>query len=186
MQFLSLTWADLEKEAYTLSQKIKAGGNSVDLIVAVARGGLTLAQLLTDFLALPITSFTVSSYRDLQQQKNPQITFKIGNKLHNRKILLVDDISDTGKTFVHGISYLRELGAQEIVTASLLVKPQTSYLPDYFVETTDKWVIFPYEIRETTESLVARFFQEGLDNKAIRAKFRELKLSEYFLPELLP
>jgi len=186
MNFLSLTWKDLEKDTYALSEKIKAGGNSVDLIVAVARGGLTIAQLLTDFLALPITSFTVSSYRDLQQQKNPEITFKIGNKLHDKKILLVDDISDTGKTFTRGMTYLKELGAEQIVTASLLIKPWTGYLPNYYVQNTDKWVIFPYEIRETSEILVAKFRQEGLDNKAIRARFQELKLSEYFLPELLP
>lgn len=168
-----------------LSKKIKAGGNSVDLIVAVARGGLTIAQLLTDFLALPITSFTVSSYRDLQQQKNPEITFKIGNKLHDKKILLVDDISDTGKTFVRGIAYLKELGAKEILTASLLIKPKTNYLPDYYVRNTDRWVIFPYEIRETTEILLAKFRQEGLSEEAIRLKFQVLKLPDYFLPEFL-
>jgi len=181
MDFLSLTWKDLEKETYALSKKIKTGGRSVDLIVAVARGGLTIAQLLTDFMALPITSFTISSYRDLQQQKNPEITFKIGNKLHDKKILLVDDISDTGKTFTRGITYLQELGAQEIVTASLLVKPWTSYLPDYYVLKTDKWVIFPYEIRETTESLLTKFRQEGLTDEEIRTKFKELNLAQYFL-----
>ena len=37
--------------------------------------------------------------------------------LKNKKILLVDDISDTGKTFIRGIQYIKSLGAENIKTA---------------------------------------------------------------------
>ncbi len=180
MDFLSLRWQDLEEKTYLLSQKIQKSGQKLDLIVAVARGGLTIAQLLTDFLQLPITSFTVTSYRDLQQQSIPKITFKIGNQLHNQKILLVDDISDTGKTFERGLAYLKELGAAKIITASLLIKPWTTFIPDYYVDKADQWVIFPYEIRETTQALFSKFRQEGKSDAEIKQLLRKLNISTWF------
>ena len=182
MKFLKIDWVDLEKRTYLLSEKIKKDKVEIDLIVAVARGGLTISQLLTDFLSLPITSFTVVSYRDLQQESIPKITFKIGNQLHKQKILLVDDISDTGKTFERGISYLKELGAESVVTASLLIKPWTTFVPDYYVDKTDSWAIFPYEIRETTESLFKKYQQEGKTNAEIESILKELNLPFYFVP----
>lgn len=180
MEFLSLSWRDLEENTYLLSQKIKKHKEKPDLIVAVARGGLTIAQLLTDFLKLPITSFTVVSYRDLQQESIPKITFKIGNQLHGQKILLVDDISDTGKTFERGISYLKELGAPKIITASLLIKPWTTFIPDFYVQKTDKWVIFPYEIRETTEALFKKYRSEGKTDEEITAILNKLNIPLWF------
>ena len=180
MEFLSLSWRDLEEETFLLSQKIKKSDAKPDLIVAVARGGLTIAQLLTDFLQLPITSFTVVSYRDLQRESVPKITFKIGNQLHGQKILLVDDISDTGKTFERGIGYLKELGAEKIITTSLLIKPWTTFIPDFYVEKTDKWVIFPYEIRETTTSLFKKFRSEGKTDSEIKVILNKLNIPLLF------
>ena len=182
MDFLSLSWQDLEEKTYLLSQKIDKSQSHPDLIVAVARGGLTIAQLLTDFLALPITSFTVVSYKELKQESVPKITFKIGTPLNHKRILLVDDISDTGKTFIRGIEYLKELGAESVLTASLLIKPWTKFVPDFYVESTDKWAIFPYELRETTEVLVSKLRAEGKSDSEIRKFLTLLKLPTYFLP----
>ena len=61
--------------------------------------------------------------------------------------LLVDDISDSGKSF----NYVKNayLKKEEIIcdTASLVVKPKTTFVPDYFAMNvhTDTWVKFPWE-----------------------------------------
>lgn len=182
MEFLSLSWKDLEEQVFLLSKEIKKSKEKLDLIVAVARGGLTIAQLLTDFLQLPITSFTVVSYRDLQQESIPKITFKIGSQLNDQRILLVDDISDTGKTFERGIEYLKELGAKKIKTASVLIKPWTTFVPDFYVQKTDRWAIFPYEIKETTEALLKKFRQEGKSKLESAKILKKLGLPFYFVP----
>ena len=153
MKYLCSNWQELHNLTHTLSEKIEKSKNKYDLIVAVARGGLTISHMLSDFLHLPITTFTVSSYKDFKQTKMSKITLKIGNKLHNKKILLIDDVSDTGKTFIRGIKYLKELGAEEIITASVFIKPWTKFTPDYYVESTDKWIIFPYDLKETITDL---------------------------------
>lgn len=153
MNYLTVSWQTYHKLIYQLSEKIAKKKDRFDLIVAIARGGLTVAHILSDFNRLPITSFTISSYSDLKQSTNPKITLHLGNKLHNKKILLVDDVSDTGKTFIRGLKYLKTLGGNYIKTASIFVKPKTKFIPDYFVKKTDKWIIFPHDMKETIDSL---------------------------------
>ncbi len=184
MQFFSLDWYEFHRYVSRLAEMIEKE-NDYDLIVAVARGGLTISHILSDFLKLPITTFTISSYRDLQQQETVEVTFKIGNRLHDKKILLVDDISDTGKTFERGIKYLKDIGARTIRTASLFTKPWTKFTPDYYVEEIDKWIIFPYEGRETVEGLVKKFSQEGKTAAEIRQALKKLKLTDYYIGKFI-
>ena len=153
MRYLCPNWQQLHNETHKLSEKIEKSKIKFDLIVAIARGGLTTAHMMSDFLKLPITTFTVSSYKGLKQDKMSKITLRLGNKLHNKRILLVDDVSDTGKTFVRGIKYLNELGAEKIFTASVYIKTWTTHFPNFYILSTNKWIIFPYDMKETIDAL---------------------------------
>jgi len=169
MEYHLVNWEQLHDSAFKLAQKITKDKIKFDLIVSIARGGYCISHILSDLLSLPITSFTISSYRDLKQSSLPDITFKIGNKLHNKNILLVDDISDTGKTFLRGIKYLKSLGAENIKTASLFIKPWTEYTPNYYLHSVKQWIILPYEMRETIESLSKIFKKQRLtDDQLIK------------------
>jgi hypoxanthine phosphoribosyltransferase len=154
-QFLNVTWVQFRSQVWELSQQIAQQKLKLDLIVTIARGGLTLSQLLSDSLHLQIAAFTVESYKDLKQQSLPHITHGLNSSLSGHTILLVDDICDSGKTFVRGIKYLEELGAKgdAITTAALYYKPHAEYKPDFYIGETSAWVIYPYEVRETIEQL---------------------------------
>lgn len=173
MKFLYVSWSNFHQNIYKLAEQIKKTENDFDLIVAMARGGLSVAQILSDLLDLPIASFTIKSYKDLKQEKTPIVTFKLGNKLHGKKILLVDDVSDSGKTFIRGVEYLKELGAQNIKTASVIIKPVTKYVPDYYQKSASGWVIFPYEMKET----IAILTKKGLSKKQLLS----IGLPKYFV-----
>lgn len=181
-KFLKVTWSDFINLSFDLGQKIQRAANP-DLIVAIARGGLTLSQLLSDQLSLPIASFTVQSYRDLKQVKKPDISFGVGGEIRGKKILLVDDVCDTGKTFVRGVAYLQELGAkkEDITTASLHHKPHAEYTPDFYVSKTDKWVIYPYEVRETITTLSSLWQKEGATNEEMKKRFLTFKIPDYLI-----
>ena len=181
MKYLCLSWDKLHDDIYDLAQKIKKGPNKFNLIVTIARSGLSISHILSDFLKLPITSFTISSYKDLKQAKIPKITLKLGNKLHNKKILLVDDVSDTGKTFIRGIKYLKDLGAEEIVTASLYIKPWTKFLPDYHGKSTDRWIIWPFDMQETIEILKKKYLDQGLSKEKIKKELAKIGLPQRFI-----
>jgi uncharacterized protein len=181
MNYLTLSWDDLHNLIFDLSQKIQKEEHQFDLIVAIARGGLSISHILSDFLKLPITSFTISSYLDLQQKKAPEISFHIGNKLHNKRILLVDDVSDSGKTFIRGIEYLKELGAEDVKTAAIFTKPWTEFIPDFYDKETDAWVIFPFEMRETVTSLSKKFKSEGKTIEEIKLELQKIKIPSQYI-----
>ena len=185
MQFLSISWKDFHKDTYLLAKQIEKAGKKFDLIVAIARGGMTVSQILSDFLSLPIATFTISSYKDLRQKDLPEISFHVGGNVRGKHILLVDDVSDTGKTFERGIKYLHKLGVSSIGTAALLVKPQSKHVPDYFVKKTSAWIVFPYEIKETILSVSAMMKKEKRTAGEIRNKLRKIKIPGGFIEELL-
>lgn len=180
MRFFAPSWKELHKHVYRLSLKIQHDTYKPDLIVAIARGGLTISHILSDFLELPITTFTISTYKDLRQRKSPEIELRLGNKLNNRRILLVDDVSDSGKTFIRGIEYLKALGAEEIKTASVFMKPWAKFKPDYCEKIVKEWIVFPFEARETVKSITKLLKKEGKSDSEIRQLLKKLKISSLF------
>lgn len=185
MEFHSVSWEQLQRDSFELARQINKANQHIDLIVAIARGGMSVAQLLSDFLGLPVATFTVSSYKDLQQQKLSEISFHVGGDVKNKHILLVDDISDTGKTFERGIKYLHELGVSSIQTAAPFIKPGTAHLPDFYRTKTAAWVVFPYEIRETVDSVAAVMRRENQPNEAIISKLKDLNIADHYIKSFL-
>jgi len=181
MKYLCLSWTKLHSDIYDLSQEIKKSHVKFNLIVTIARSGLSISHILSDFLKLPITSFTISSYKDLKQDRIPKITLKLGNKLHKKRILLVDDVSDTGKTFIRGIKYLKDLGAEEIVTASLYIKPWTKFLPDFHAKSTDRWIIWPFDMKETIDILKKKYLTQGFSKEKIKKELVKIGLPKKFI-----
>ena len=181
MEYLSISWEELQEATFNLSQKITKSNKKIDLIVGIARGGVTISHLVSDFLSLPLASFTISSYQDFAQVRAPLITHKLGTKLTDIRIPLIDDISDTGNTFIHGIDHIKEMEAKEVYTASLFTKPWTKFTPDFHVKEVDEWVIFPFDVRESIEGLKKAWAEQGLTVEQINAKLMTLKLQEKYI-----
>ena len=182
MEFLTLSWRSLHTSTYKLAEKIIKSGEQFDLIVGIARGGLTISHMLSDFLnGLPIATFTVASYHDLKQLDTAEISFKIGNRLHDKRVLLVDNVSDTGKTFIRGITYLKELDCPMIKTASPYIKAWTKFVPDYYVISTKKWIIYPFDIKENIDILVRKYKEKKITETQIRKKLMQLKLPKEYI-----
>jgi len=184
MKYKSYTWDNIQQYIYQLSQKVEQSGQKFDLIVGIARGGLTISHILSDFLGLPVASFTIASYKDFKQQKEPVLTYKMGNSLEEKKILLVDDISDSGKSFVRGIKHLQEMRAKNIKTASLFIKPWTKFKPDFYIKEATEWLIFPYEMKETIDAFQKQFKKDGLSEKQIINRLKSIKLPTHWIKEL--
>ncbi len=124
-----------------------------DTLISIDRGGGVLSRYLSDLLDLKIISFAMSSYQTIDQRKEPRIDQPLTMDLSGTSILLVDEICDSGKTFEVAVEHIQQKNPKNIQTCCLFVKPHSTYRPNYFVEETTKWVVFPYEIRETFEAL---------------------------------
>ena len=145
---LNLTWADVEQGVNIIINRI--GNKKYDYVIGIANGGLIPATLIAKRLKLKTMSVGLESY-DGKDFKNVTLWSEINKRIYilqqHGLCLLVDDISDSGKSF----NYIKNayLKNEEILcdTASLVVKPKTSFMPDYFAMNvhTDTWVKFPWE-----------------------------------------
>ena len=63
--------------------------------------------------------------------------------LAGKRILVVDDVSDSGHTLALVVGMLGEEAA-EVRSATLYTKPRTVLVPDYTWRETDGWIIFPW------------------------------------------
>ena len=150
MKFHKVSWNQLVKDCHKLADNIKK--NKFDRILCISRGGLVWSRMFSDLLDLPISHLTVESYRDLRQQKETKIT-ETPNNLKNEIFLVVDEISDSGKTYQVVVDYLRSLKITKFYTLAPYIKPKTTFIPDFHLHCLDAWVIFPYEIKETEKAL---------------------------------
>ncbi|MFA4641331.1 phosphoribosyltransferase [Pyrococcus kukulkanii] len=145
MDKVYLTWWQVDRAIFALADKLRE--YKPDVIVGVARGGLIPAVRLSHILGdLPLKVIDVKFYKGIDERaEKPVITIPIHGDLKDKKVVIVDDVSDTGKTLEVVIEEVKKLGAKEIKVACLAMKPWTSVVPDYYVFRTDKWIVFPWE-----------------------------------------
>jgi len=179
IQYLPVDWTTYHDLTRKLAASILSHSQPVNKIVAISRGGLTLGHLLSDFLRVPIATFTIQSYTDIKNQGEVQITEPLKSKIKGIHVLLVDDVADSGKTFLRAVRYLKRFRPKDITTVSMFYKPRSSYRPDFYAETTSKWILFPYEPTEMILSITKSMTHEGKS----KAEIQKLLYSLGYTPE---
>jgi len=149
-----ISWRELHKALIILASRIRATGYKPDMIVGVLKGGLIPARILADLLEIGELGFIgVRFYRGVSKREaKPEITIPPVPSVSGRKLLLVDDIVDTGRTLQLVVDELYRYGCLEVKTLAIYVKKWSPVLPDYYYRVTDKWVVFPWELAETSNS----------------------------------
>src|SRR5512140_2713685 len=143
------TWNQLYELLLNLAHKVLQSGKR-DLIIAIARGGTIPARILSDLLEIPYASLQVKLYNDMAHAgAKPEIKQPLTESAKGKRILLVDDIEDSGRSLQFTADYLKEVGATQVETATLYFKPTCAVRPDFFEKVTDNWVVFPWEYKET-------------------------------------
>lgn len=162
IMYLNVTWTKLHRDVFELAKQVEKSSFKPEVLVAIARGGLTISHILSDFLNCPITTFTIASYAEFEQKKKPELLYSVGHEIVGKQIVLVDDVADTGATFTAGVDYLKHQGADKVMTAAPYIKPWSTFNPDFSIEKTDKWIVFPYDVRESLEALIKKWHSEGV------------------------
>jgi hypoxanthine phosphoribosyltransferase len=176
IQYFPVDWISYHDLSRKLAASILSHTDPVDKIVAISRGGLTLGHLLTDFLRVPIATFTIQSYTDIQNQGILEITEPLKTKIKDHHVLLVDDVADSGKTLKRAISYLKRFKPKQVTTVTLFYKPRSVYRPDFYAKQIPNttWIIFPYETTETILSTTKSMAHEGKSKAEIQTKLTSL------------
>ncbi len=157
MKFVAPSWERIFSQSVTLAEMLvrDAGKRGFDCIVGVSRGGLVLTRLMSDLLEIQDVVITRSEYYvDLgKRRRKPIITQRIQESLAGKRVLLVDDVADTGESLVEIKKYLMSKKPECLTMATLYIKPWSRVIPDYYVQKTNAWIIFPWERYEAVKSL---------------------------------
>jgi xanthine phosphoribosyltransferase len=117
-----------------------------DTIIAVARGGMTLAHALSMLLNVRnLQSIRCESY-DGDTQRSAITIFGECDFTHSKKILIVDDIVDSGQTLHALLPFLQSSNPDVLFkTASLFTKSTALIQPDFFLYEATDWIDFFWE-----------------------------------------
>ncbi|MEO8083442.1 MAG: phosphoribosyltransferase family protein [Ardenticatenales bacterium] len=143
-----LTWEDVVSLTRTLAGQIAA--TPFDVLLAVSRGGLVPAAVLASLLERrDLVSAALASYRDEARTDRMTVyNFPPDDALRDRRVLIVDDIWDSGHTAMAIRDRVASAGGTPIV-AVLHYKPGRSAFrddaPDHWVVETDRWIVYPWE-----------------------------------------
>jgi uncharacterized protein len=178
ISFKPLSWQQFHQDVFELAKKVEASGQEFDRIVCIDRGGAIVARFLSDFLGLKISSFVMVAYKEIGKLSQPQIKEELKADIKGEKILLVDEIIDSGSSFEVAVEYLQKFQPQEIVTLAPYIKPISRLKPDFWQVETDEWVVFPYEVRETIRDVSRILRQQGKTDEEIEKQILEFGFND--------
>lgn len=145
-----LTWEAFGGATRDIARAIVADGFEPEVVVAIARGGLLPGGAIAYALgakncgALNVEFYTgVGEVLDAPEILPPALDITY---LEGRRVLLVDDVADSGRTLALAVALLRDAGA-EVRSATIYTKPGSIALPDYSWRETALWIDFPWSFK---------------------------------------
>jgi len=160
-----LSAKDLLHDSIELGIKVLESGFEPTLVIAIWRGGTPVGMALqetlsycgveSDHIAIRTSSYTGVDERGMVAVHG--LNYIIKKIRHDDRVLIVDDVFDTGNTIVAVIAELarraRGNTPEDIRVAVPWFKPsrnQTDRVPDYYLRETAEWLVFPHELDALT------------------------------------
>jgi hypoxanthine phosphoribosyltransferase len=156
------------RDIWQLAAKVRESGWRPDFILGLWRGGAPVAVAIHEFMK--VTGWDVkhiplkcTSYDGIEENSG-EVKFTHGDVVFEMfragdRVLVVDDVFDTGKTAVAVKMRMETIGA-EMRMACVYWKPEknvTAMKPDYFVEDSGSgWIVFPHEMEGLSREEMAR------------------------------
>lgn len=178
VEFKYLTWDEVMDLSIRVAELVAKDGYRPDVVIGIARGGIVVAKIIEDILGVGnMSSIEIKLYEGIGRKgENARIVQPLTINIEGMRVLLVDDVSDTGTTLEIAYNYLRGFRPSEIRTATLMVKPWTRFKPNYYAGETSAWIIFPWEVGETIRELGnrAELAFKNAKNRDVVVKIRSI------------
>ena len=157
---LIISWDEYNKTVEKLAIQIHESGYEPTILIGIMRGAAPMIDVLSRIFKLKCAYLAVESYSGKgveDEQGDIVFSREMSSIVPNMggRILLCDDLSDTGITFNKSFDWLRKYepiknNIEDIKTATLFKKKKSTFEPDYCaVKLLDNpWIVQPFEIYE--------------------------------------
>jgi hypothetical protein len=170
LKFIKPSYEEIRSDAFRLYESVRGSDWTPEMNVGVGRGGLFVLRCLQDFyvaggVRIPYVVASVERYTGIASTSGIKILNLHRKDVRGKRILVVDDVADQGDSLLAIDRLVTRLGATEVRTATIHYKPWSKLKPDYYVEETDSWIIYPWELYESIrlilEQTMARTTEEA-------------------------
>ncbi len=154
MSDLYVSWSEYHQTIEQLAIQVYESHWEFNQIVCIAKGGLRVGDILSRIFEQPLAILSASSYggKNYQTRGELAISEHLSMTTHDlgEKVLLVDDLVDSGNSLQGSINWLQQHYSQTIQdlrTAVLWCKPSSVIIPDYYVYylESNPWIHQPFE-----------------------------------------
>ncbi len=138
------SYDDFKRDTRALIKDVKS--TSPDAIVGIARGGLTLSHAVAEGLNIREVQTIRTELYDASCKREEIKLFGSCNFKNSKKVLVLDDIADSGETLKSIMHYLEsEFQDIEFISATLFYKKSSCYKPHFWVREARQWIEFFWE-----------------------------------------
>ena len=155
-----ISWNRFYRLCGVLWERISDAGYRPDLIIAITRGGYPTARVLADYAdVMNLVSLKIEHYHGPHKQRRAIVPYPLPLSVSGRRILLVDDVTDSGDTFEAAFAEIaRHGGPMATRTAVLHHKVVSRHSPDFFAQRIVKWrwITYPWALVEDLTEILAQ------------------------------
>lgn len=189
-----VTWDEISRWTLDVAHQIMDCRCKPTVIVGLTRGGWVPARLLCDHLYVKKLYAVKTEHWGVTASPDGKalLTQELNATIKSERVLIVDDITDTGESLKLAVSHIKELDPEVIQTACLLHITHSKIEPDFYsirVEEKDwTWFIFPWNLHEDLRTILPKTLYEGKTEDEVRGAFRDqfhIEVSEVLVRETL-
>ena len=137
-------YEDFKRDTNSLLKQVEVFNPSV--VVGIARGGLTLAHAMAEGLNIRVVQTLRTELYDGSCKRNALSIFDTCNLQEKKRVLVVDDIADSGETLLAIMNYLESKYPQiQFKSATLYYKTSSLYQPHFWIHEAKEWIDFFWE-----------------------------------------